>query len=217
MDHIWNYECLTLNLLKQHFLNKGEKSRFLYKMAQKLYCATYNFTNLTFYLEVSLWNMCQVNNRSFRDTLGLVFKEKSENLGIHVRMHHSTICDILLKTQKLPATLCTCCVPFWNMCHCETCFRPGFQIGILCRSEKVSFWNMFHIGTGHILSYIWAVARPYFWFMLQNLAASIWGNLHSANLKRVWGWQWQNGTQCKSETCFRMANLSERHVTHDWL
>ena len=47
---------------------------------------------------------------------------------------------------------------------------------------------------------------------------------HSANLKHVSGWHiFQNGTQCQSETCFRMAHFQNgtqmplahfRHATH---
>ena len=43
---------------------------------------------------------------------------------------------------------------------------------------------------------------------------SIWQSLHGANLKHVLEMHiFQNGTPCQSETCFRMAHVSERHAT----
>ena len=37
---------------------------------------------------------------------------------------------------------------------------------------------------------------------------------HHTNLKNVSGWHvFQNGTPCQSETCFRLAHVSERHTT----
>ena len=43
---------------------------------------------------------------------------------------------------------------------------------------------------------------------------SIWQSLHRANLKNVSEKHiFQNGTPCQSETCFRMAQVSEQHAT----
>ena len=42
----------------------------------------------------------------------------------------------------------------------------------------------------------------------------MWQSLNSANRKNASKWQhFQNGRQCQSETCFRMAHVSERHAT----
>ena len=43
----------------------------------------------------------------------------------------------------------TRCVPFWNMCHPETCFRLAWCAGL----KNVHFWNMFQIGTMQTSSY----------------------------------------------------------------
>ena len=67
-------------------------------------------------------------------------------------------------------------------------------------------------------------AWPYFWSIFTNFyasgpciyhATSIWRSLHGAYLKHVSDMHiFQNGTPCQSETCFRMAHVSERHATH---
>ena len=44
---------------------------------------------------------------------------------------------------------CICCVPFWNLCHPETCFR----LALCAVLKKVSFWNMFQIGAVKTLPY----------------------------------------------------------------
>ena len=49
-------------------------------------------------------------------------------------------------------------------------------------------------------------------------ATSIWRSLHGAYLKHVSELHiFYNGTPCQSETCFRMAHVSERHATHVWV
>ena len=50
---------------------------------------------------------------------------------------------------------------------------------------------------------------------LHSHVALIWISLHNTNLKHVSKWHiFQNGTQCQSKTCFKMAHVSEQHTTH---
>ena len=54
--------------------------------------------------------------------------------------------------------------------------------------------------------------------MLQDLSFIMqlrYDKVHSANLEHVSEWHiFQNGTQHQSETCFRMAHVSEQRATH---
>ena len=115
------------------------------------------------------------------------------------------------------------------MSHLDTCLNwhsvPSWK--------NVHFWNMFL--TALDMKKKWHGARQQHVFLthciwssptfltekilcggtasVTYLPALIWQSLHSANLKHVSKWQiFQNGTPCQSETCFRMAHVSERHA-----
>ena len=141
---------------------------------------------------------------------------------------------VIFHSQAMNVRPYVCCVPFCKypgkICHSETCFRLA-----LCAVQKnVTFWNMFQIDTVQTSSYqsrmlnarSWSI-RPSFCICLfvfsyecrdtTNAMSPRYDSLHSVNLKHVSEWHiFQNGTQCQSETCFRMAHFSERHTMPIW-
>ena len=113
----------------------------------------------------------------------------------------------------------------------------------MCRFEKCAFLGMFQIGTVQNLSYwgqttilffnhyIWSsptfvtekqsnkqtkkrnTAWPYFWSLFTNFYASGPCIYHATSIWQIWNMFQKYGTPCNSETCFRMAHVSERHAT----
>ena len=98
------------------------------------------------------------------------------------------------------------------------------------------FWNMFQISTVQTSSYRSRMINAWSWsikisekrpkvrsgcisfflcFSVTKRLPSIWLSLHDANLKHVSEMHiFQNSTPCQSETCFRMAHVSERHAAY---
>ena len=119
------------------------------------------------------------------------------------------------------------------MCHSETCFRLAWCAVL----KNVHFWFFFSNwqGTNFVISKphvrclckeTKSTTKLYLFVCLFSCfncnelkrhccLPSIWQSLHDANLKHGLEMPFfQNGTQCQSETCFRMAHVSERHATY---
>ena len=122
---------------------------------------------------------------------------------------------------------CMCCVPLWNMCHPETCFRLAW-CAIL---KNVHFWNMSQIGTVHTSSYrsrmlnarSWSIKmcakKPHvrqaafclfvcFSVINAGLLQMQWVLLSALDMTKF--------ARCQSVTCFRNTHFSERHTRLIW-
>ena len=131
---------------------------------------------------------------------------------------------------------CVCCVPFWNMCHSETCFRLAWCVIL----KNVHFWNMFQISTVQTSSYRSRMINAWSWSIKISekrpkvrpgcicLFVCLFVCLFFSNKSRATSnvmvkkdilssaLDMTKFARCQSETCFRNAHFSKRHTMPIW-
>ena len=101
---------------------------------------------LPLYISFTLTNSRAVTYHNLSTTSELVFKWNvmcSTKVYPTLRVNMTSLCILCLAGSKH-----VCCMPFWNMCHPETCFRLAWWALL----KNMYFWNMFQIGTVKTLS-----------------------------------------------------------------